>query len=145
MTDNQNDYDLAEELNRKVLETIQIAETRYEKGEILQRDYVTTLNTVNSAALGLYDDEVAAAVSEILATITISPVTHRHTFLGSNGIVYVTSYVEGSCQMLIKKVVDGAVSIVKDMNYEDEIEGQLMALSQYRKANELLESKYEKI
>jgi hypothetical protein len=140
---NLEEFDLGEELNRKILETVANAEARYMKGEILQRDFVTTLHTVNSIALGLYDNEVAAQVSLLLAENHITPIVHRDVFFNEKTKnTYELEYEEGSCQVTTRSYGIEGIKALSCKNYDDEVEGQLMALNLYTKTKAFLVSRY---
>lgn len=60
-----------EELDRKVLETLDSLDKKLKANMITQFEMIQALETINSVALGLIDNDIALCISEYLAE-------HRH-------------------------------------------------------------------
>ena len=124
---------IKEELTRKILETTDVATDRLEKGEISKRDYVTTLNTINSVALGLYDNDVAVVISSLLADNADSkPFLRREVFISfSNMTIYIAEYEEGSCKVKVVKIKNHEVRVNGSKDFSNEVTGQIKALAYF--------------
>ena len=112
------------------------------KGEISKRDYVTTLHTINSVALGLYDNDVAKAISELVAENTESePVIRREVFTSrSNMAVWIVEYEEGSSKVKVTKIKDDEITNKGSKDFDDDVQGQSKALAYFQSSVNTLDS-----
>jgi len=138
-----NEYELSEELNRKVLETIYTSENKMIRSEISKRDYALVLDTINSIALGLYDRDVAQVVTSVLSDIRTSNVMLREVFYREdNGCTYTVEYQEGSSEVRTYRSSSEGVKLLSYKNYDDEAEGVAMAKDLFDKSVDLMTSSY---
>lgn len=61
--------DHREELNRKVVETLQLIEQRHDTGFYSTQDRIIALDTINEICLGLIDSDISEVISDTLVEI----------------------------------------------------------------------------
>jgi len=138
--------DVGEELNRKVLETLDYLEKKKSSGEILERDFCVALLTLNQVALGLYDRDLAEWVSTYLSENgrVLKPITARRVF-AAPAATFVVEYETGSAELRIFRVQDGAVKLLKHLDSSDQIDGIRIAHSKYVRTVRELSDKYTEV